>query len=70
MFRLHNSALSSLADRCTLMIDDDHTMPLSISLTSPFHSLRTHRQDDKTARDFNITAGAVLHLVLALRGGR
>lgn len=28
------------------------------------------RQDDKTAKDFNITAGAVLHLVLALRGGR
>ncbi|KAL6307037.1 ubiquitin, partial [Sparassis latifolia] len=25
--------------------------------------------DDKTARDFNITAGTVLHLVLALRGG-
>ncbi|TFK32679.1 ubiquitin-related domain-containing protein [Crucibulum laeve] len=27
-------------------------------------------QDDKTAKDVNITAGAVLHLVLALRGGR
>ncbi|KAJ8455127.1 hypothetical protein ONZ45_g19042 [Pleurotus djamor] len=27
-------------------------------------------QDDKTAKDFNITAGAVLHLVLALRGGQ
>ncbi|KAF8638095.1 hypothetical protein AX17_002456 [Amanita inopinata Kibby_2008] len=27
-------------------------------------------QDDKTAKDFNISAGAVLHLVLALRGGR
>ncbi|KAF5322311.1 hypothetical protein D9619_000143 [Psilocybe cf. subviscida] len=27
-------------------------------------------QDDKSARDFNIAAGAVLHLVLALRGGR
>ncbi|KAF8524545.1 ubiquitin-related domain-containing protein [Hysterangium stoloniferum] len=27
-------------------------------------------QDDKTAREFNITAGAVLHLVLALRGGQ
>ncbi|KIL56932.1 hypothetical protein M378DRAFT_434791, partial [Amanita muscaria Koide BX008] len=26
--------------------------------------------DDKTAKDFNISAGAVLHLVLALRGGR
>ena len=30
---------------------------------------RVCRQDDKTARDFGITAGAVLHLVLALRGG-
>lgn len=27
------------------------------------------RQDEKTARDFGITPGAVLHLVLALRGG-
>ena len=27
------------------------------------------RPDDKTARDLNISAGAVLHLVLALRGG-
>ncbi|EGO02297.1 hypothetical protein SERLA73DRAFT_133237 [Serpula lacrymans var. lacrymans S7.3] len=26
--------------------------------------------DDKTAKDFNITAGSVLHLVLALRGGQ
>lgn len=26
--------------------------------------------DEKTAREANITAGAVLHLVLALRGGR
>jgi len=25
--------------------------------------------DEKTAKDFNIGAGAVLHLVLALRGG-
>lgn len=25
--------------------------------------------DDKTAKEFNITAGTVLHLVLALRGG-
>lgn len=29
-----------------------------------------YRQDDKTARELNITAGAVLHLVLALRGGQ
>jgi len=28
-----------------------------------------YRPDDKTARDLNIIAGAVLHLVLALRGG-
>ena len=27
------------------------------------------RPDDKTAREQNINAGAVLHLVLALRGG-
>ncbi|QRW16061.1 ubiquitin family protein [Rhizoctonia solani] len=26
--------------------------------------------DDKTAKEYNITAGSVLHLVLALRGGR
>ncbi|KAF8165915.1 ubiquitin-related domain-containing protein [Crassisporium funariophilum] len=26
--------------------------------------------DDKTAKEYNIGAGAVLHLVLALRGGR
>ncbi|GLB34273.1 ubiquitin-related domain-containing protein [Lyophyllum atratum] len=26
-------------------------------------------QDDKTAKELNVTAGAVLHLVLALRGG-
>ncbi|KAI9508119.1 ubiquitin-related domain-containing protein, partial [Russula earlei] len=25
--------------------------------------------DDKTAREFNISPGAVLHLVIALRGG-
>jgi ubiquitin-like protein Nedd8 len=30
----------------------------------------TLRQDEKTASEFNITSGAVLHLVLALRGGR
>ncbi|KAI8009340.1 Ubiquitin-NEDD8-like protein RUB2 [Camellia lanceoleosa] len=26
--------------------------------------------DDKTAKDYNIEGGSVLHLVLALRGGR
>ena len=35
--------------------------------SSPF--LYTYRQDDKMASDFGIQAGAVLHLVLALRGG-
>lgn len=28
------------------------------------------RQDDKTLTDYTITPGSVLHLVLALRGGR
>ena len=28
------------------------------------------RQDDKTLKDYAITPGSVLHLVLALRGGR
>jgi hypothetical protein len=28
-----------------------------------------HRPDKKTARDFNISTGAVLDLILALRGG-
>jgi hypothetical protein len=28
------------------------------------------RQDDKTVREYGIDAGTVLHLVLALRGGR
>jgi ubiquitin-like protein Nedd8 len=26
--------------------------------------------DDRTAKDYNIEGGSVLHLVLALRGGR
>ncbi|KAF5388327.1 hypothetical protein D9615_000808 [Tricholomella constricta] len=32
--------------------------------------IRRFRQDDKTAKELNVTAGAVLHLVLALRGGQ
>ena len=27
------------------------------------------RNDDKTAQDYKVTGGSVLHLVLALRGG-
>ena len=32
--------------------------------------LLTFRNDDKTASDYKVTGGSVLHLVLALRGGR
>ena len=32
-------------------------------------TVNCYRPDDKTAREQNIVAGAVLHLVLALRGG-
>ena len=28
-----------------------------------------HRNDDKTAQEYNLEGGATLHLVLALRGG-
>jgi len=28
-----------------------------------------HRTDDKTAAEYNLSAGDTLHLVLALRGG-
>jgi ubiquitin-like protein Nedd8 len=34
-----------------------------------FH-ISPSRPDDKTAREQNMAAGDVLHLVLALRGGR
>lgn len=34
-----------------------------------FDLISMYRGDEKSAQDFNITAGAVLHLVLALRGG-
>ena len=37
-----------------------------LPLTEPPHPFR---QDDKTAKELGVTAGAVLHLVLALRGG-
>ena len=32
-------------------------------------NVNLYRADDKIAKDFNILPGAVLHLVLALRGG-
>jgi hypothetical protein len=41
-----------------------HVRMCGWKLTADFY-----RQDDKTARELNISAGAVLHLVLALRGG-
>ena len=28
-----------------------------------------YRNDEKTAQDYKVTGGSVLHLVLALRGG-
>ncbi|KAI5211413.1 hypothetical protein E4T42_00882 [Aureobasidium subglaciale] len=31
---------------------------------------RAHRNDDKTANEYQLEGGATLHLVLALRGGR
>jgi len=68
VFRLHNSASSSVAGRCTLITMNPCTFPF-FDLPLPF-PLGAHRPDEKTAREFNITAGAVLHLVLALRGGR
>ena len=33
------------------------------------HRCDAYRADDKLVKEFNIAAGAVLHLVLALRGG-
>jgi len=42
----------------------DHTWTSNVS-----PSIYLDRPDDKTAKDFNISAGSVLHLVLALRGG-
>jgi hypothetical protein len=32
--------------------------------------IRTYRNDDKTASEYQLEGGATLHLVLALRGGR
>jgi hypothetical protein len=69
VFHLHNSASSSLADRCTFDRNETYTTFHFFHLP-PLSSWRAHRPDEKTARDLNITAGAVLHLVLALRGGR
>jgi hypothetical protein len=47
---------------CVFVLRPSFSFFLSLLLIPP-------RQDDKTAKDFNIGAGAVLHLVLALRGG-
>lgn len=41
-----------------------HVRPCGVELMFDYR-----RPDDKTAREQNIAAGAVLHLVLALRGG-
>ena len=43
------------------------SLPLLVSWAQ--RALAHIRADDKVVKDFNIAAGAVLHLVLALRGG-
>ena len=46
------------------------SLPLSdLRPTFPMACCSACRADDKTAAELNITAGSVLHLVLALRGG-
>lgn len=40
-----------------------------VKLYSTYVSLFFFRSDDKTAADYKVTGGSVLHLVLALRGG-
>ena len=44
-------------------------LPSSVLRINSIDHLNSYRQDEKTAREFGITPGAVLHLVLALRGG-
>ena len=60
-----NSGSSLPAVRCTfpffaLIVCNDR---------NPNTHVRAYRADEKYVKDFNIQAGAVLHLVLALRGG-
>ncbi|KAK9117094.1 hypothetical protein Sjap_016041 [Stephania japonica] len=44
---------------------------VSLCLSHPVRLIYAGKQlaDDKTAREYNIEGGSVLHLVLALRGG-
>lgn len=46
-----------------------HRSIIPIDSKKKKHFLCTYRADDKLAKDFGIQPGAVLHLVLALRGG-
>lgn len=39
-------------------------------MSSDYLTLFVIRADDKSAKEYNIEAGSVLHLVLALRGGQ
>lgn len=53
-----------------MYVDHHGIVRFSLFFDLPFPpACAYHRPDEKTAREFNITAGAVLHLVLALRGG-
>lgn len=38
-------------------------------MTASTIKLISHRNDEKTAQDYKVQGGSVLHLVLALRGG-
>lgn len=42
----------------------------SARLRPPDMADEQHREDEKTAEAYKIESGTVLHLVLALRGGR
>lgn len=58
-FLLLSNVLSSVESKC---------MTSSRFLASPL-LISLDRADEKTAKEYSIEAGSVLHLVLALRGG-
>ena len=59
-----NSGSSLRVVRCTFPF-----IPIAYTDRNPNTHVRAYRADEKYVKDFNIQAGAVLHLVLALRGG-
>jgi ubiquitin-like protein Nedd8 len=62
VFRRHNSDSFLVDDKCESrgIVSQEYEILITLVVL---------RADEKTAKDFNITAGSVLHLVLALRGG-